>query len=551
MGAFISVPDQASPPPPPKVVLVPPLFQRDVRGLSRFCQSSYDYLGNRKQLTRLLRDHLSPELGGMLLLSPPDDPRISVRAKMRRAGGSMVLRWQPSSAASLCTFIEMAASLDSPGDVSLRGSYLHQGSGLGAFVVAPLGRDLSGEAAQVGVRYSSTTATAGAIFVPRRGDLSKLWLAGRFHGLTLGLQLSPALPVRHALTALIHPTLLASAPSSASTVSAGSSNGGGDGGVNSNEPVPTTNTASSTSSGNSCCGGGSNLAELRSWFRSHACMLLAFSPPPRPGAVGAPFTASVELKAGGELTFSFFQHVAATRQVVNPFEEDEVVGITNYLDIGLQLTTAIGATDAGGGVGDIPKLIRPNRSAAATVGGISDNGRIRTAAASAAIAGGFKACPEPASSSLHEDVDSSTTTARPATIDLALSWQINKNWLLKARVGNQSAAAAVGARVWHAVSAYLTASVRVDYAHIAQPRYGIELCVENFGPLLYERGADDVVAGRALLQRHEASKQDLDNFAGRGVLIRRNAQSVGSGSGGGRGGNDHEEGERRKMAELM
>ncbi len=50
-------------------------------------------------------------------------------------------------------------------------------------------------------------------------------------------------------------------------------------------------------------------------------------------------------------------------------------------------------------------------------------------------------------------------------------------------------------------------------------RYGGELVVENFGPLRYERGADDVAAGRALLQRHEASAQDLANFAGQGVLV--------------------------------
>lgn len=50
-------------------------------------------------------------------------------------------------------------------------------------------------------------------------------------------------------------------------------------------------------------------------------------------------------------------------------------------------------------------------------------------------------------------------------------------------------------------------------------RYGVELCVENFGHLRYERGTDDVAAGRALLQRHEASRQDLDNFAGKGVLV--------------------------------
>ncbi|GIL82275.1 hypothetical protein Vretimale_7241 [Volvox reticuliferus] len=463
MGAFMSVPDQSSPPHPPKVVLVPPLFQRDVRGLSRFCRSSYDYLGNRKQLTRLLRDHLSPELRGMLLLSPPDDPRVSVRAKMRQAGGSMVLRWEPSSAASLHTFIEMAANLDSPGDVSLRGSYLHSGSGLGAFMVAPLARDVSGEAAQVGVRYSSTNATAGAIVIPRRGDLSKIWLAGRLHGLTLGLQLSPELPVRQALSALIHPTKLLAIQAKASTEN---SSGGGSG-ANENVAVPTKNTGNGSNSGGGR--GGSNLTELRSWLRSHASMLLAYSPSPRPGAVGAPFTASVEVKEGGALTFSFFQHVAATRQVVNPFEEDEVVGITNYLDIGLQLTTAMSPTNAGGDIGDIPNLIRPSRPATSTASCTSGSNSI-SPTAPGTTAAGSKACLVPGSSSRDVDLASNSTTARPATIDLAVSWQINKNWLLKARVGNQSAAAAVGARVWHAVSAYLTASILVDYAHIAQPK---------------------------------------------------------------------------------
>ncbi len=42
--------------------------------------------------------------------------------------------------------------------------------------------------------------------------------------------------------------------------------------------------------------------------------------------------------------------------------------------------------------------------------------------------------------------------------------QINKNWMVKARVGSDSAAAAVGLRLWHAVSAYATACVHLDYA---------------------------------------------------------------------------------------
>ncbi|EFJ46422.1 hypothetical protein VOLCADRAFT_93196 [Volvox carteri f. nagariensis] len=360
---------------PSMVVLVPPFFQRDVRGLSRFCRSSYDYLGNRKQLSRLLRDHLSSDLCGRLLLSPPDDPRVSVRAKLRHAGGSMVLRWQPATATAVHTFLEMAANLNSPrGDVCVRGSYLHPGTGLGAFMVAPLerrgGPAAAEGAAQVGVRYSSTNATAGAIFIPRRGDLDKLWLVG---------------------------------------------------------------------------------------------------------AAGSPFTASVEMAEGGPLTFSFFQHVAVTRQVVNPFEEDEL-----------------------------------------------GSHHVQT----------------------HTHVYKYTHTRR--------SRRINKNWLLKGRVGSQCASAAVGARVWHAVSAYLTACVEVDFARPTSPRYGVELCVENFGPLQYERGADDVAVGRALLQRHEASPQDLDNFAGRGVLVRRNAQDHGGPSDQTRAQKrEVEEAARRRVAELM
>ncbi len=42
--------------------------------------------------------------------------------------------------------------------------------------------------------------------------------------------------------------------------------------------------------------------------------------------------------------------------------------------------------------------------------------------------------------------------------------QVNKNWLVKGRVGSDSASAAVGLRLWHAVSAALTASATYTYA---------------------------------------------------------------------------------------
>ncbi len=62
----------------------------------RFCKSSYGYLAARKQLSRLLRDYLElpgggggeVDVAGRLLLSPPGDPRISVRAKMAQGSGA-------------------------------------------------------------------------------------------------------------------------------------------------------------------------------------------------------------------------------------------------------------------------------------------------------------------------------------------------------------------------------------------------------------------------------------------------------------------------------
>ena len=49
------------------------------------------------------------------------------------------------------------------------------------------------------------------------------------------------------------------------------------------------------------------------------------------------FTTAVELKEASQLTLSLLYHMAAQRDVKNPMEEDNIVGITNYLDLGLQV----------------------------------------------------------------------------------------------------------------------------------------------------------------------------------------------------------------------
>ena len=48
------------------------------------------------------------------------------------------------------------------------------------------------------------------------------------------------------------------------------------------------------------------------------------------------FTTALELQEQQRLVLSFMHHMAVQRLCKNPFEEENVVGITNYVNIGLQ-----------------------------------------------------------------------------------------------------------------------------------------------------------------------------------------------------------------------
>ena len=49
------------------------------------------------------------------------------------------------------------------------------------------------------------------------------------------------------------------------------------------------------------------------------------------------FTAAVEVQGQKQLVVSFLHHQAVQRLSHNPLEQQDVVGVTNYLDIGLQV----------------------------------------------------------------------------------------------------------------------------------------------------------------------------------------------------------------------
>lgn len=74
--------------------------------------------------------------------------------------------------------------MQSPGDVTLRACGFSTATGLGAFATLPLAKDVSGERAAVGVRYSSPLFTSGAVLQPATNKLSHVWLVGRNQGLT-------------------------------------------------------------------------------------------------------------------------------------------------------------------------------------------------------------------------------------------------------------------------------------------------------------------------------------------------------------------------------
>ena len=49
------------------------------------------------------------------------------------------------------------------------------------------------------------------------------------------------------------------------------------------------------------------------------------------------FAVAVELKEQSEMTVSLLYHMAVQRQCKNPLENNSVVGVTNYIDLGLQV----------------------------------------------------------------------------------------------------------------------------------------------------------------------------------------------------------------------
>ncbi|KAH9289530.1 hypothetical protein KI387_033647 [Taxus chinensis] len=105
------------------------------------------------------------------------------------------------------------------------------------------------------------------------------------------------------------------------------------------------------------------------------------------GPLNPSFNFSMEYCNNKELIASFYQHLVVQRRVKNPFEGDSVVGITNFIDLGFEIHSRINGEE------------------------------------------------------LH-------VTQGESNIQVAASWQANKNILLKAKLGSASSAAALTFKSW-------------------------------------------------------------------------------------------------------
>ncbi|PON56194.1 beta-galactosidase [Trema orientale] len=143
------------------------------------------------------------------------------------------------------------------------------------------------------------------------------------------------------------------------------------------------------------------------------------------------FNFCLELAKSSQFIASFYQHVVVQRRVKNPLEESEVVGITNYIDFGFELQTRV------------------------------------------------------------DDVEASNKI-QDSTFQVAASWQANKNFLLKGKVGPLSSSVTCAFKSWWKPSFTLSISATRDHT-VGNTAYGFGVRVENLREASYQRADPNFV----------------------------------------------------------
>ncbi|GAB2225897.1 hypothetical protein Droror1_Dr00021668 [Drosera rotundifolia] len=363
--------------PPPPLVLVPPLFDfPPLAARTRMLESSYNLLFGKLALKCLFEDYFDEarHFSTRIMLKPTDDPHVDMVATVSGAFdhipeekfvGNALFRWQ-SDADDPHTFMDLFVSNTDP-VLRLRSCAYYPKYGVGAFGIFPLlakKRSSPDDYGLMGLRYGSGNLSFGVTVTPfpKSNEFPKnAWLVSKMGRITTGVQYEPLYGIKD----------------------------------------------------------DTRWKDLRNWSCAVSYGLGSSSP------LCPSFNFGLELARGSQFIASFYQHAVVQRRVKNPFEEDEVVGITNYIDFGFELQTRV--------------------------------------------------------------ADNKTSNAIPdSTFQVAASWQANKNFLLKGKLGPLSSTLSMAFKSWWQPSFTFSISANRDRSS-GKTSFGFGIRVENLRQASYER----------------------------------------------------------------
>ncbi|RWR93974.1 hypothetical protein CKAN_02325200 [Cinnamomum micranthum f. kanehirae] len=143
------------------------------------------------------------------------------------------------------------------------------------------------------------------------------------------------------------------------------------------------------------------------------------------------FNFGLEFAKSSQLIASFYQHVVVQRRVKNPFEESVIVGITNYIDFGFELETRIKG-------------------------------------------------------------DESSNSVEKSIFQVAASWQANKNFLVKGKLGHVSSSIALAFKSWWRPSFTFSISAVRDHT-VGKTSFGFGIRIEDLREASYQRADPNYV----------------------------------------------------------
>ncbi|XP_021299178.1 uncharacterized protein LOC110427871 [Herrania umbratica] len=369
--------------PPPPVVLVPPLFDfPPIAARTRMLQSSYNMLFGKLALKCLFEDYFEEarHFSTIIMLKPIDDPHVDIMATVsgpldhkpeEKIAGNALFRWQ-SDVDDPHTFMDLFVS-NSDHVLQMRSCAYYPRYGFGAFGILPLlskKRVTAEDYGVMGLRYGSGKLSAGVTIMPYaiKDELPKsAWLVSKLGRFTVGVQYEPQYGSKDDM----------------------------------------------------------NYKNLLNWSCAIGYGVGSGSP------LSPSFNFGLELAKSSQFIASFYQHVVVQRRVKNPLEENEVVGITNYIDVGFELQTRMDDTKTSNNIPD-------------------------------------------------------------STFQVAASWQANKNFMLKGKMGPLSSSLALALKSWWKPS--FTFSISATRDRISRTTaYGFGLRVENLREASYERADPNFV----------------------------------------------------------